>query len=222
MAIKRNGIVPEDLARYVAEHSETPDDVLVALSEVTERETGSAAGMQIGSDQGVLLEMLVRATGRAGRSNWEPSPAIRRFTSRGLGEHGTLLCCDLSEEWTTIAREYWRRAGVEDRIELRLGPALRTLSSLGDDDQFDFAFVDAHKPEYAAYIEALHPHLRPGALVAVDNTLWSGRVLSPPSDAATDPDTAAIAAFNDSMAAGARFMTVVLAIGDGLTLLQRR
>jgi caffeoyl-CoA O-methyltransferase len=137
-----------------------------------------------------------------------------------MGPQGRLLCCDVSEEWTAIARRYWARAGVADRIELRLGPALDTLRALPAGQLVDLAFVDADKPGYRAYYEELVGRLRPGALLLVDNTLWSGKVVAPGDDA--DVDTAALAAFNDAVAADDRVTQVLLPLGDGLTVVQKR
>jgi caffeoyl-CoA O-methyltransferase len=138
--------------------------------------------------------------------------------ARGLGPDGRLLCCDVSEEWTSIAREHWEKAGVADRIELRLGPALDTLRSLPADETFDLAFVDADKTGYADYYEELLPRLRPGGLLLVDNTLWSGAVLDEKDD--TD-DTVAIRELNDRIAADPRVRVVLLPLGDGVTVVQR-
>ncbi|MFN8052055.1 MAG: class I SAM-dependent methyltransferase [Acidimicrobiales bacterium] len=220
MAIKRNGVIDDEVAHYAAAHSTPPDDVQQHLVEETEAATGAYSGMQIGGDQGVFMEILARAVGA--RSAIE----IGTFTgysslavAKGMGPDGRLLCCDVSEEWTAIARDHWERAGVSDRIDLRIAPALDTLEALDADVRFDLAFIDADKVSYLAYLEALVPHLDPGALVLVDNTLWSGRVFD---DSVDDPDTVALRAFNEAVAADDRFTVVVLTIGDGVTMLQRR
>ena len=134
-----------------------------------------------------------------------------------MGPDGRLLCLDISEEWTAIARAAWEKAGVADRIELRIGPALDTLRDLPP-VLFDLAFVDADKTDYAAYYEELLPRLRPGGLLLVDNTLWSGAVLDEQDDS---DDTVAIRAVNDRIAADPRVRVVMLPIGDGLTVAQR-
>jgi caffeoyl-CoA O-methyltransferase len=127
------------------------------------------------------------------------------------------VCCDVSEEWTTIARDAWAEAGVDDRIDLRIAPATETLAGdlFGDDEPIDLAFVDADKPSYIAYHEALVPRLRPGGLLAVDNTLWSGQVVEADE---TDRNRTAIRAYNDHALADARVSTVLLTVGDGVTL----
>jgi caffeoyl-CoA O-methyltransferase len=136
-----------------------------------------------------------------------------------MGPSGRLVCCDVSEEWTAVAREHWELAGVADRIDLRIAPALETLATLDPAEPFDLAFIDADKVNYGAYLEALHPLLRTGALVLVDNTLWSGQVLDPAAD---DPDTSALKAFNEAVVADERFSVVLLTIGDGVTVLEKR
>ena len=215
----RSKFIEPPIADYALDHTSGPDAVQVELQHVTAERTGSAAGMQIGDDQAVLLEMLARATGA------RRAVEIGTFTgysslalARGLGPDGRLLCCDVSEEWTAIARAAWARAGVADRIDLRIAPALQTLGSLPDDVVFDLAFVDADKANYTNYYEALLPRLRPGGLLLVDNTLWGGAVLDEKDQ--TD-DTVAIRALNDRIAADPRVRVVLLPIGDGLTIAQR-
>ena len=176
--------------------------------------------MQIGHHQGLFMELLTRAMGA------RRAVEVGTFTgysalavARGLGPEGHLLCCDVSKEWTSIGREHWERAGVADRIELRIGPGLDTLRSLPATEQFDIAFVDADKISYHSYYEEILPRLRTGGLLLVDNTLWSGRVTDP---SAADEDTLAIKAFNDHVAGDDRVMTVLLPLGDGITVVQKR
>jgi caffeoyl-CoA O-methyltransferase len=176
----RSRFIDDAVVGYASAHSSGPDEVQQALQRVTQDQTGSAAGMQIGDDQAVLMEIIARAMGAT------RAVEVGTFTgysalavARGMGPNGHLLCCDVSAEWTAIAREYWERAGVSDRIELRLGPALETLRSLPKDPQFDLAFVDADKTGYIAYYEELVPRLRSGGLLLADNTLQGGRVLDP-------------------------------------------
>jgi caffeoyl-CoA O-methyltransferase len=177
--------------------------------------------MQIGHDQGLLMEIITRAVGA------QRALEVGTFTgysalavARGLAPGGTLLCCDVSEEWTSIGREHWDKAGVGERIELRLGPALETLQHLPAGELFDLAFVDADKENYVNYYEAILPLLRSGGLLLADNTLWSGRVLHPPEP--DDTDTAALQRFNDRVATDDRVVTVLLPIGDGVTVIQKR
>jgi caffeoyl-CoA O-methyltransferase len=204
---------------YANAHSDGPDEIQQALIAETAR-LGPRARMQISPLQGSFMELLVRAMGA------RRAVEIGTFTgysalsvARGLPDDGHLLCCDVSEEWTAIARRYWERAGVANRIELRLGPALDTLRSLPAGEQFDVGFIDADKPSYPAYFDEIVPRLRRGGVLMVDNTIWSGRVAEPTED---DPDTVAMRAFNDKVAADDRVMTVLLPISDGLTLLSKR
>ena len=146
---------------------------------------------------------------------------VRRI-ALALPEDGHLLCCDVSREWTDVARQTWESAGVAGRIELRLGPALGTLDALladGAAGTFDLAFIDADKPSYDGYVERALRLVRPGGLIAIDNVLWSGRVADP---AATDESTEVIRALNAKLAADERVDLAIVPIGDGLTLLRVR
>jgi caffeoyl-CoA O-methyltransferase len=212
-------LLDEALHRYLVEHGTPPDEHQAALIERTTA-LGDVAGMQIAPEQGALLTLLTRLVGttravEVGTFTGYSALAI----ARGLDEGGRLLCCDVNEEWTSIASEAWAKAGVADRIELRLDPALETLRSLPPDPTVDLAFVDADKPSYVAYHEELVPRLRPGGLLLVDNTLWAGRVVDPAAD---DDNTTAIRAYNDHAATDDRVDTVLLPVADGLTLCRRR
>jgi caffeoyl-CoA O-methyltransferase len=218
MADTRAHIIDPDVAAYVVAHSSPPDDVQRRLMEVTVARTGRAAGMQIGNDQGTFLEVLARASGA------RLAVEIGTFTgfsalsiARGLGPAGRLICCDVSEEWTAIGREHWEQAGVADRIDLRIGPAVDTLAALPADLTVDLAFIDADKVSYLTYYEALLPRMAPDGVILVDNTLWSRRVLDPAVD---DADTVALRAFNDAVAADTRVRVVMVPMGDGVTLIQ--
>jgi caffeoyl-CoA O-methyltransferase len=207
------------LAAYVLEHR-SPDDVLLEeLREETASRLPDRKTMQIAPDQGTFLTLLVAAIGAT------RALEVGTFTgysalciARGLGEKGRLLCCDVSEEWTAVARRYWERAGLQDRIELRLGPARDTLSTLPRETQFDFAFIDADKPAYRDYYEEILPRLRTGGLVAVDNVLWSGDIVDASK---TDENTVALRAFNDHVAGDRRVQSVILPLADGLTLARK-
>jgi caffeoyl-CoA O-methyltransferase len=139
--------------------------------------------------------------------------------ARGLATGGRLLCCDVSEEWTAIARDHWDRAGVAERIDLRIAPAIETLRALPADPPIDLAFIDADKPGYVEYYEEIVARLRPGGVVLLDNVLWSGVVADPTN---TDENTVAIRAVNDRVAADDRVEAVVLPIADGLTIARKR
>jgi caffeoyl-CoA O-methyltransferase len=138
--------------------------------------------------------------------------------ARGLAPDGKLLCFDVSEEYTQVARRYWERAGLSDRIHLTLGSAVDSLDSLPADAAVDFAFIDADKTNYISYYEAIVPRLRPNGVLAVDNVLWSGRVIDP---ADQSPDTIAIRACNDHILADHRVESVMMHIADGLTLVRK-
>jgi caffeoyl-CoA O-methyltransferase len=221
MAVSRNreSLLPPEIALYIAERTAPPDDVLVALQERT-RTLGRAAGMQIGADQGALLTMLTRLVGAT------RAVEVGTFTgyssiciARGLAPGGTLLCCDVSEEYTALARAAWADAGLTDVIELRIAPAIETLRALPPDPTIDLVFIDADKGGYAAYFDELLPRVRANGVLLVDNTLWSGRVVD---DDATDGDTAAIKAFNDKVAADDRVESYLLPVGDGVTLIRKK
>lgn len=223
------------VARYVAARCSPPDEVLGDLITQTTAATGDRAGMQIAPDQGALLSLLVRLVDA--RSAVE----VGTFTgyssvciARALGPDGHLLCCDVSEHWTAIARAAWERAGLTDRIELRLAPALDTLRGLPADASIDFGFIDADKGRYRDYYEELLLRLRPGGLLCVDNTLWSGRVVEG-SDSGRDggddrdddrggidADTLALREFNDHVAADERVESYIVPIADGLTIVRKR
>src|ERR1700735_4063200 len=171
-ARRRSHFIDAVIDDYAAAHSTPPDAHQLGLQRITQEKTGRAAGMQIGDDQAVLMEMLVRAMGA------KRAIEIGTFTgysalavARGLGPDGHLLCCDVSEEWTSIARQAWEKAGVAERIELRMGPGLETLRSLPPGEQFDFAFIDADKTAYADYYEEVLSRLRVGGLILLDNML---------------------------------------------------
>jgi caffeoyl-CoA O-methyltransferase len=208
-----------EIARYADDHSTAPDDLQRRLIAETAA-LGRAAVMQISPLQGAFMELFGRAIGA------RRALEVGTFTgysalcvARALPDDGRLLCCDVNEEWTTIARRYWDEAGVGEKIELRLGPAIDTLRALAVEEQFDIAFVDADKPSYPAYVDEIVPRLRRDGVIMVDNTLWSGNVADPIID---DPGTVAMRAFNDRVAADDRLRRVLLPISDGLTLLQKR
>jgi caffeoyl-CoA O-methyltransferase len=176
--------------------------------------------MQIAPEQGAFMTMLTRLIGV------RRAIEVGTFTgysalciARGLQPGGRLLCCDVSEEWTSIGRRFWERDGIADRIELRLGPALDTLQSLPVEPAFDLAFIDADKQNYPNYYEQVLTRLRPNGVILVDNVLWGGRVTDPEAE---DADTKAIRAFNDRVASDDRVDTVMLPLGDGLTLARKR
>jgi len=202
---------------YVRRYGVREPDVLARLRERTA--PMEMANMQIGPDQGAFMATVVRLVGA--RRILE----IGTFTgysstvmALAMPPDGRMLCCDVSREWTDIAREAWQEAGVVERIELRLGPAVETLASL-EDASFDLAFIDADKPSYDAYYEGCLRVVRPGGLIMIDNTLWSGRVADPSEN---DEQVTAIRALNEKISGDERVDPVILPIGDGLTLARIR
>jgi caffeoyl-CoA O-methyltransferase len=217
---RRSEQLSDALAEYVVAHSSQPDEVLRDLAAETVARFGDTAGMQIGPDQGTFMTMLARLAGA------RTAVEVGTFTgysaiclARGLGDGGRLLCCDVSDEWTSVARHYWERAGLTDRIELRLAPAEQTLAALPEGTSFDLAFIDADKPGYVRYWDLIVPMIRPGGVILVDNTLSGGRVV----DLAEQADNVVgIRRFNGHALADERVELVLLPIGDGLTLARKR
>ncbi|SDS18862.1 O-methyltransferase [Actinoplanes derwentensis] len=211
-------IIDPAVGDYLLDHCTPADDVLRDLAAETRATFSGAAGMQVSHDEGALLTMLVRLTGA------EFAVEVGTFTgyssiciARGLGKGGRLLACDVSEEWTSVARRYWERAGLTDRIELRIAPAIETVRALSPEPVIDFAFVDADKTGYPDYYAELVPRLRPGGLLVLDNVLRGGRVLAP-GDAADR----AVAGLNDLIVTDDRVESVMLPVRDGVTLVRRK
>jgi caffeoyl-CoA O-methyltransferase len=209
------------LYRYLLGINPPEPKVLQALR----RETAKLpkAGMQISADQGAFMQFLVRAIGakrclEVGVFTGYSSLSV----ALALPKNGKLVALDISPEWTAIARRYWKKAGVEAKIDLRLGPALASLDALlksGKAGTFDFAFIDADKENYQNYFERALKLVRPKGIIAIDNTLWSGRVADAKS---RDADTRAIRAFNQARVRDGRIDLAVLAAADGLTLALKR
>ena len=213
--------MPERAHAYVVAHSVRETAAQRALRAATSRIPG--AGMQISPEQGALMQVLVRMLG------------VKRYLEIGtftgysalcvalaMPAGGRLVCCDLSDEWTSVARKFWRKARVDSKIELRLAPALETLDSLLRERQagrFDLAFIDADKQNYLNYFERCMRLVRRGGVIAIDNTLWMGRVADPRR---ADPDTRAIRAFNRRLHRDNRVDVALVPIGDGLTLACKR
>jgi caffeoyl-CoA O-methyltransferase len=208
------------LNAYLTAHSSPPTAVLRELADETEYLFPNESGLQIAPEQGTLMTLLTRLSGA--RTGIE----IGTFTgyssiclARGLGPNGHLICCDINEEWTSVAQKYWEKAGLADRIELRLGPALPTLWQLPMTEQFDVAFIDADKEGYLAYWREIVPRIRPGGLIMVDNTFSHGRVIDAGNDS---PVVIAMRDFNDHAAADDRVDLVMVPIGDGLTVARKK
>ncbi len=205
---------------YLCAHSTPPDAILRELAHETAEWFPSEVSLAIAPEQGTFMTMLTRLIGA--RSALE----IGTFTgyssiclARGLAEGGHMLCCDVSDEWTSVARKYWERAGLADRIELRLGPALETVRSLPRHPQFDIAFIDAEKTGYLGYWNEVVPRVRPGGAILVDNTFSRGRVI----DAGNESEIVqSVRDFNDHAAADNRVEVIMLPLGDGLTLARKK
>jgi caffeoyl-CoA O-methyltransferase len=206
---------------YVADHaSPRPDAVLDDLRARTEM-LGDVSVMQVSADQGTLLTILTslaRATFAVEVGTFTGYSSI--CIARGLQPGGRLLCCDVSEEYTAIAKEAWAQAGLADRIELRVAPALDTLRALPAGESVDVAFIDADKPNYVNYFEELIPRVRQGGLILADNTLWSGRVTGEVTDE-DDDNLTGIRRFNDTIAADTRIASYILPVSDGLTVITK-
>jgi predicted O-methyltransferase YrrM len=206
---------------YLVNTSVRETDVARRLREETQKLP--QAQMQIGPDQGQFLQLLVQLI------QAKKTLEVGVFTgysslwvATGLPDHGRVVACDVSEEYTSIARRYWKEAGVDHKIDLQLRPALETLDKLlvsGGAETFDFAFIDADKSNYDNYYERILRLVRRGGVVAIDNTIWSGRVANPEE---TDSDTVAIRKLNEKLHRDERVALSMLTVGDGLTLAMRR
>ena len=208
------------ISDYLLAHCTPADAVLTDLAAETAAAFPDAAHMRVSHDEGRLLTMLVQLAGA------RTAVEVGVFTgysaiciARGLPADGRLLACDVSPEWTALARTYWQRAGVADRIDLRIAPAAETLRALPVEPVIDFAFIDADKTGYPTYYEELLCRLRPGGLLVLDNVLQGGRVVEPRPD---HPSVAAIQRLNDLVVADPRVESVMLPVRDGVTLIRKR
>ena len=209
----------QKLYDYVIAHGHNNDPILHELADET-RNLGRIAGMQIAPEQGTLMGMLARIIGA------KSAVEVGVFTgysslsvARALPPDGKLLCCDVNEEWTSIARRYWERAGVANKITLKLGPAADTLRALPASHTFDFAFVDADKNNYKIYYEEILKRLRPNGLILIDNVLWSGQVIDAKDQS---EDTVAIRALNDFITSDTRVEAVMIPVADGITIVRKK
>ncbi len=206
------------LFKYLtAARSVENEGALESLRSLTEAMGKDLANMQIGRDQGTFMTLLVAAIGA------REAIEVGTFTgfssiciARGLPKDGRLLCLDVSKEWTSIARKYWARAGVDKKIELRLGPAAESLKKLERGRKFDFAFIDADKPGYDTYYELVLPRMRRNGLILFDNMLWGGRLGK--KGRIKHPNGFAIDRLNHKLARDPRVQSVLLSIGDGVNL----
>jgi len=211
----------ENLYRYLVDHSVRDHPVLRELREETAKLP--KAVMQIGPDQGQFMALLTKLVGarrclEVGVFTGYSSLSV----ALALPDDGTIVALDVSEEWTAVARRYWKKAGVDHKFDLRIAPALSTLDtliSLQESGRFDMAFIDADKGNYLGYYERCLELVRPGGLILIDNTLWSGDVADP---ANTKADTVALRAFNDALHHDERIDLALLPVGDGVTLARKR
>jgi len=211
----------DHLHEYIVDVSVREPPILRELREETAKLP--MAMMQISAEQGQFMRLLVELIGA------RRAVEVGTFTgysalcvAEAMGPQGRLIACDVSEEYTAVARRYWTRAGVAERIDLRLGPAVATLDKMladGAAGSIDFVFIDANKTDYDAYFERALRLLRPGGLIAVDNVLWGGSVADPAVD---DEDTNAIRALNRKLAGDERITLSLVPIGDGVTLARKR
>jgi caffeoyl-CoA O-methyltransferase len=217
---RRSLELDDRLYDYLLKFGVRENELLKELRAETSKLSG--AGMQIGPDQGAFMGMLVELTGA------KRALEIGTFTgysslcvAAAMPADGKLICCDVSEEYTTIARSYWRRAGLESKIELRIGPAVATLDALieAKAPAFDFVFIDADKGNYPNYYERALQLVRTGGLIAIDNVLWGGGVADPKEQ---DDDTKTIRALNEKVRSDERVTLSLVPIGDGLTLARKR
>ncbi|MTI11905.1 class I SAM-dependent methyltransferase [Sansalvadorimonas verongulae] len=213
--------ITDDLYHYLVEHSVRETDQLAQLREETQ--AMPEARMQITPEQGQFMAFLIklinaRRTLEVGVFTGYSALAV----AQALPEDGELIACDISEEFTNIARRYWQKAGVDKKINLHLAPALDTLEQLLADNQhetFDFAFIDADKANYQNYYELCLQLIRQGGLIAIDNTLWNGAVLNADSQ---DEDTRVIRTLNQSLLSDERVDITLLPMADGVTLIRKR
>ena len=212
-------LTPE-LYNYLVAHGGNYDALLAELAEETARRMGGVAMMQISPEQGAFMTILARAIGA------RHAVELGTFTgysaiciARALPPDGTLLCCDVSAEWTPIARRYWEKAGLSHKITLKLAPALDTLRALPGNAIFDFAFIDADKSNHRNYYEEILKRLRPNGLILIDNVLWNGEVLNRHNQTA---DTRAIRELNDFLPSDNRVDMVMLPIADGITICRKK
>jgi caffeoyl-CoA O-methyltransferase len=210
----KTGTLSDELHAYVVANGSTPDDLIAELVQETQASLTDKADMQIAPDQARFFTLLTRITGARYAVEVGTFTGLSALSiARSLPADGKLVCCDISEEYTSMARRYWRRAGVADRIELRIGQAADTLKAMPEEPHIDLSFIDADKPSYPTYWNELVPRMRPGGVILVDNVLRGGGVLHPNNDW-----DAAMAEFNKMVVADTRVESVMLPMADGITL----
>ena len=216
MSLKSIGL-SDELHAYLIAHNPPMDPVARDLLDESLTTLPEYQTLPIAPEQAAFLTFLTRLTGACQAIEIGTFTGLSSLSiARGLPPDGRLICFDVSKEFTDIARRYWERAGVADRIELRLGPAAETLATLPDEPHLDLAFIDADKVSYRTYWEAVVPRMRSGGVIVVDNVLYHGQVLDPKS-----PDSAAIVEFNDLVLADTRVEQVMIPLADGVTLARK-
>ena len=219
MSETKNPQLTPELYAYVLDHNPPLDPAQRALVDTTHAKLPDEAGLQTAEEQGPLLAFLVRLIGARQVVEVGTFTGLSTLSmAQALPADGRVIACDVSEEWTAVGREAWAEAGVADRIDLRIAPAIETLRALPDGEWVDLVFLDADKGSYIAYWEELVPRMRPGGLLVADNTLFHGRVADP----AVTGSAAAIRAFNDHVRADERVDDVLLTVADGTTLARKR
>jgi caffeoyl-CoA O-methyltransferase len=215
----RSAFLDESVQRYIVQTTVEEHPVLARLR--AETEPMPMAGMQIGADQGRFMQFLA---GTIGARRYVEVGVFTGYSALALalalGKDGYILACDISEDYTAVARRYWREAGVDHKIDLRLAPALETLDRAVESEpgSFDLAFIDADKANVVNYYERCLKLLRRGGIIMVDNVLWDGKVAD---DSVTDEDTSALRALNKKASHDPRVDAVLLSIGDGLLLARK-
>jgi caffeoyl-CoA O-methyltransferase len=209
----------QQLYDYVIAHGHNGDSILRDLAEET-RTLGRISGMQIAPEQGTMMGILARAIGAKSAIEVGVFTGYSSISiARALPPDGKLLCLDVNEVWTAIARRYWERAGLSGKITLKLAPAAETLRALPASQSFDFAFVDADKTNYRIYYEEILTRLRTNGLLLIDNVLWNGQVIDP---ADKSEDTVAIRELNDFIATDTRVEAVMIPVADGITIVRKK
>ncbi|MEU8607190.1 O-methyltransferase [Actinoplanes sp. NPDC048791] len=216
MSFKELPLTPE-LHDYLLSHSTPADEITTDLIAETRAVVAGHASMQVAPEQAAFLRLLTSLLGVRNAVEVGTFTGLSALSiARGLAEGGKLVCFDISEQFTRLAHRYWERAGVDDRIDLRIGRATERLKELPEEPYLDLVFIDADKGGYITYWNELVPRVRPGGVILVDNTLWSGRVVDPRSES-----DRFITGFNDVARNDPRVELVILPIADGLTIARR-
>jgi caffeoyl-CoA O-methyltransferase len=217
MAKKTIGL-SEELHAYVVAHSAAPDPLVAELIAETQAVLPDVAQLQIAPEQAPFMTLITQIVGVRNAVEIGTFTGLSALAiARGLEPGGKLICCDISAEYTTIAQRYWARAGLADRIDLRIGPAIESLRAMPTEPHVDLAFIDADKTGYPDYWAEIVPRMRTGGVILIDNVLRGGRIVLPPTNA----DDATMAEFNDIVTADKRVTSMIIPIADGVTLARK-